>query len=359
MHNSKLSSFQFALNRRKFLKYESLALETGLISACVGTSNSTTNVGSTSSTTSSKLNKVILGTSWFAQAEHGGVYQAVATGLYQKHGLDVSINMGDPQVNGNQLLVAGTIDFKMRYAIDAIKAIESGLPKITVAAMFQKDPQALLAHPNSGNDRFEDLKGKKILLSTIAHMTFWSFLKQKYGYSDSQIGVCTFNVGLFVADKSLVQQGYITSEPHKMEQEGGFKPVELLMADHGYTQYSSTIEAQRELVKSNPDLVQRFVDASIKGWYSYLEDPAPTNVLIKQDNPEMTDEQLAYSLSKIKEYGIVKSGDAETLGIGAMTQEGWTQIYIGMVEAKVFNPNVNYQEAFMLDFVNKGVNAYV
>ncbi|MBE9191352.1 ABC transporter substrate-binding protein [Gloeocapsopsis crepidinum LEGE 06123] len=359
MHNSKLSSFQFALNRRKFLKYGSLALGTGLLSACVGTSNSTTNAGSTSSTTFSKLNKVILGTSWFAQAEHGGFYQAVATGLYQKHGLDVSINMGGSQVNGNQLLMAGTIDFKMGYAIEAIKAIESGLPKITVAAMFQKDPQALLTHPNAGNDRFEDLKGKKILLSTIAHTTFWPFLKQKYGYSDSQIGVYTFNVGSFVADKSLVQQGYITSEPHKIEQEGGFKPVELLMANHGYTPYSSTIETKRELVESNPDLVQRFVDASIKGWYSYLEDPAPANVLIKQDNPEMTDEQLAHSLSKIKEYGIVKSGDAETFGIGAMTQERWTQIYTDMVEAKVFNPNVNYQEAFTLDFVNKSVDAYV
>ncbi|PPS43560.1 ABC transporter substrate-binding protein [Chroococcidiopsis sp. TS-821] len=357
MYNTK-SSFQ-ALNRRKFLKYGSLALGTGLLSACVGNSTNTTNAETTSSTTSGKLDKVSLGTSWFAQAEHGGFYQAVATGLYQEHGLDVSIRMGGPQVNGNQLLMAGTVDFKMGYAIDAIKAIESGIPKITVAAMFQKDPQALLAHPNAGNDSFEDLKGKKILLSTSAHTTFWPFLKQKYGYSDSQIGVYTFNVGPFVADKNLVQQGYITSEPHKIEQEGGFKPVELLMADHGYTPYSSTIEAKRELVERNPDLVQRFVDASIKGWYSYLEDPAPANVLIKQDNPEMTDEQLAYSLSKINEYGIVKSGDAETLGIGAMTQKRWTEIYTSMVEAGVFQPNLNYQEAFTLDFVNKGVNAYV
>lgn len=355
MYNSKSS--HLALKRRKFLQYGSLALGTGLLSACVGTSNNTTNVGATNSATS-HLDKVILGTSWFAQAEHGGFYQAVATGIYQEHGLDVSINMGGPQVNGNQLLMAGTVDFKMGYAIDAIRAIESGIPKITVAAMFQKDPQALLAHPNAGNDSFEDLKGKRILLSTSAHTTFWPFLKQKYGYSDSQIGVYTFNVGPFVADKNLVQQGYITSEPHKIEQEGGFKPVELLMADHGYTPYSSTIEAKRELVERNPELVQRFVDASIKGWYSYLEDPAPANVLIKQDNPEMTDEQLAYSLSKIKEYGIVKSGDAETLGIGAMTQERWTEIYTSMVAAKVFSSNVNYQEAFTLDFVNKGVDAY-
>lgn len=327
-----------------------------MLAACTNAPRNTASSNSASPTQG--LDTVTFGTSWFAQAEHGGFYQAVATGIYEAHGLDVKIRMGGPQVNGNQLLMAGTIDFKMGYAIDALNAIKEGLPKVTVAAIFQKDPQGLMAHPGGGVKTFEDLKGRRILLSTSAQTTFWPFLKAKYGLNDSQMGVYTFNVGPFVADKNLVQQGYITSEPHAIKTEGGFDPVILLMADHGYPNYSATIETRREIVETNPDLVQRFVDASIKGWYSYLENPAPGNGLIKQDNPEMTDEQLAFGLSKLKEYGIITSGDAEAQGIGAMTDTRWQQIFTTMSELGMFTDSVPYQQAYSLDFVNKGAQAY-
>ncbi|MBF2073994.1 MAG: ABC transporter substrate-binding protein [Synechococcales cyanobacterium C42_A2020_086] len=352
--NSIISSA--SLTRRRFLRYSSLAVGTSVLAACTNTTRTETPAAQTG--TSSGLDAVTFGTSWFAQAEHGGFYQAVATGIYQAHGLDVTIRMGGPQVNGNQLLMAGTTDFKMGYAIDAINAIQEGLPKVTVAAIFQKDPQGLMAHPGVGIDSFEDLKGKKILLSTMAHTTFWPFLKAKYGFTDDQIGVYTFNVGPFVADKTLVQQGYITSEPHAIRTEGGFDPVILLMADHGYPNYSATIETRREIVETNPDLVQRFVDASIKGWYSYLENPAPGNELIKRDNPEMTDEQLAFGVTKLKEYGIITSGDAETLGIGAMTDQRWQEIFTTLSKLGVFSDSVDYKQAYVLNFTNKGVQAY-
>ena len=353
-----LASFGLALNRRRFLRYGSLALGAGALAACAGGSQTTTSAGDESAAASGELDQVTFGTSWFAQAEHGGFYQAVATGIYEEHGLDVTIRMGGPQVNGNQLLMAGAIDFNMGYAIDAINGIKEGLPKVTVAAIFQKDPQALMAHPGVGIDSFEDLEGKTILMSTAAHTTFWPFLKAKYDLSDEQMGVYTFNVGPFVADKNLVQQGYITSEPFAIEREGGFEPVLLLMADHGYSNYTTTIETRRELMESTPDLVQRFVDASIKGWYSYLDDPAPGNALIQQDNPEMTDEQIAFGLEKLSEYGIITSGDAETLGIGAMTAERWEELFNTMVELGAFDASVPYEEAFSLDFVNKGPEAY-
>lgn len=349
------SASSFQLNRRRFLRYSSLALGTGVLAACTNAPRNTASSNTASPTQG--LDTVTFGTSWFAQAEHGGFYQAVATGIYKAHGLDVKIRMGGPQVNGNQLLMAGTTDFKMGYAIDALNGVKEGLPKITVAAIFQKDPQGLMAHPGVGIASFEDLKGKRILLSTSAQTTFWPFLKAKYGLNDSQMGVYTFNVGPFVADKNLVQQGYITSEPHAIKTEGGFDPVILLMADHGYPNYSATIETRREIVEKNPDLVQRFVDASIKGWYSYLENPAPGNGLIKQDNPEMTDEQLAFGLSKLKEYGIITSGDAERQGIGAMTDARWQQIFTTLSELGTVAGAMDYKQAYSLDFVNKGAQA--
>ena len=167
-----------------------------------------------------------------------------------------------------------------------------------------------------------------------------------------------FNPGPFLADKTSAQQGYLSSEPLAIAKEGGFEPVVFLLADHGYTPYATTIETRQEIVDSDPTLVEKFVDASIKGWYSYLEDHTPGNQLIKQDNPEMTDEQLAYSLDKMLAYGIAISGDAESMGIGAMTDERWQTFFEDMVAAGVFKADTDYTQAFMLDFVNKGAEYY-
>ena len=351
------SLFAHHIARRKFMRYCAMAVGAGVIASC--TSPDADSAASPSGDESGEaLESITFGTSWFAQAEHGGFYQAVATGIYAEYGLDVTIRMGGPQVNGGQLLMAGTTDFNMGYAVDALKAIESGVPKVAVAGIFQKDPQALIAHPDVGVSSFEDLKGKKILLASSAQTTFWPFLKAKYGFTDDQVGTYTFNVGPFIADKSLAQQCYITSEPFAVKQEGGFEPVVLLMSDHGYSNYGETIETRRELMESNPDLVQRFVDASIKGWYSYLEDPAPGNALIQQDNPEMSDEQLAFGFEKLQEYGIIVSGDAESAGIGAMTETRWKELYTSMADIGVFSKEMPYEEAFSLDFINKGQEAY-
>lgn len=350
------------INRRRFLQYGALAAGSGLITACTqqrSPSQANAPAASPSPTQGGQLTKVTYGTNWYAQAEHGGFYQAVATGIYQAHGLDVTIQMGGPQVNGTQLLMGGAVDFFMGYASDAIKAVEEGIPKVTVASIFQKDPQILMAHPDSGAKTLEDLKGKPIFISSAANVTYWPFLKARYGFEEAQKRPYNFNSGPFLADKTSVQQGYLSSEPLAIEKEGGFKPLVFLLADYGYAPYSTTIECKRELVDQNPDLVQRFVDASIKGWYSYLEgDPKPANELIKQANSEMTDEQIAYGITKMKEYDIVVSGDAESKGIGAMTDERWKSFFDSMAAEGVFQKGTDYTQAYILQFINKGPDAY-
>ena len=352
----------YQINRRKFIQYGSLTLGSAIVTACTSNSNQTSSQSASPTATpaaSGKLDKVTYGTNWFAQAEHGGFYQAVATGIYKEHGLDVTIKMGGPQVNGTQLLMGDAVDFFMGYGSDAIKAVEEGIPKITVASMFQKDPQVLIAHPDVGVDSLEDLKGKPIIVSAAANTTYWPFLKGKFGFTDDQKRPYNFNPGPFLADKNAAQQGYLTSEPLKIEKQGKIKPVVMLLADNGYTPYSTTIETKKELVEKNPDLVQRFVDASIKGWYSYLEgDPSPANELIKKDNPEMTDEQIAYGIENLKNYGIIISGDAETKGIGAMSEERWKSFFDTLSQQGVFKKDTDYKQAFTLQFINKGTEAY-
>ena len=303
-----------------------------------------------------KAEAVSFGTDWKAEAEHGGYYQAVATGIYRKHGLDVTLRQGGPQVNHAQLLAAGRLDFNLApNSFIPLNFVQENIPIVAVAALFQKDPSVLIAHPGEGNDSLAALKGKPIMIGSDMRITSWVFLKSKFGYTDDQIRPYTFSVAPFLADPKAVQEGYLSSEPFTVESQG-VKPVVLLLADAGYTSYGSLIQTSAKLVQENPDLVQRFVDASIEGWYSYLYgDPAPANTLIKSDNPEMTDALLAYGIAKIKEYGIVDSGDAKISGIGAMTEARWQEFFGTMANAGIYPKDLDFRKAFTLRFVNKKV----
>jgi NitT/TauT family transport system substrate-binding protein len=299
--------------------------------------------------------KLTFQSNWRAQAEHGGYYQAVATGIYAKHGLDVTVKPGGPQINNPQLLVAGAIDFSMGSdSFNGLNFVKNQIPLVVVASIFQKDPRVLIAHPGQGNDSLAALKGKPILIASASRNNYWQFLRAKYGYTDDQIRPYTFNMAPFLADKATIQQGFLTSEPLKAQQ-AGIKPVVHLLADNGYVSYATTLETREQLVKEKPDVVQRFVNATLEGWYSYLYgDRAAANALIKKDNPEMNDEQLNYSHAKMLEYGIVDSGDAVKLGIGAMTAARWKEFADSMVKAGVYPADIDVSRAYTLQFVNKG-----
>jgi NitT/TauT family transport system substrate-binding protein len=299
--------------------------------------------------------KLTFQSNWRAQGEHGGYYQAVATGIYARHGLDVTVKPGGPQINNPQLLVAGAIDFSMGSdGFNGLNFVKNEIPLVVVASIFQKDPRVLIAHPGQGNDSLAALKGKPILIASASRNNYWQFLRAKYGYTDDQIRPYTFNMAPFLADKSTIQQGFLTSEPLKAQQ-AGIKPVVHLLADNGYVSYATTLETRSQLVKERPDVVQRFVNATIEGWYSYLYgDRSAANALIKKDNPEMNDEQLNYSHAKMLEYGIVDSGDALKLGIGAMTAARWREFADSMVKAGVYPADIDVAKAYTLQFVNKG-----
>jgi NitT/TauT family transport system substrate-binding protein len=300
------------------------------------------------------VDKVSFGTDWKAQAEHGGFYQAIATGIYAKHGIEVSLRQGGPQVNHAQLLAAGRLDFNMSSnSFIAMNYVAESIPMVAVAAMFQKDPAVLIAHPNQGIRSIADLKGKPIMIGSDTRVGWWLFMKAKFGFTDDQIRPYTFNVAPFLADPRAVQQGYLGSEPFTIEK-AGVKPVVMLIADAGYSSYAAMIETSQKLVRENPSLVQRFVDASIEGWRDYLHgNPAPANALIKRDNPEMTDDLLAYGIGKMKEYGIVESGDATTQGIGAMAEARWRDFFEVVAAQGQYKKDLDWKKAYTLQFVNK------
>jgi NitT/TauT family transport system substrate-binding protein len=303
------------------------------------------------------LDKVSFGTNWVAEAEHGGFYQALADGTYRKYGLDVTIVPGGPNVNNRILLPVGKIDFFMSAnTLQSFDAVEQGIPTLAVAAMFQKDPQVLIAHPDQGIETFTDLKQLTLFISKEGIATYFQWLKADFGFSEARVKPYTFNPQPFLADKRSAMQGYVTSEPYAIEKQAGFKPKVFLLADQGFDAYSTLIETRRDLVTQKPDLVQRFVDASIVGWTNYIYgDNRPGNDLIKKGNPEMTDELLAFSVAAMKEHGIVDSGDTAALGIGAMTDARMKSFFDKMVHAGVAKPSIDLAKAYTLQFVNKRV----
>ncbi len=302
------------------------------------------------------LDKVRFGTNWVAEAEHGGFYQALADGTYAKYGLDVAIVPGGPNVNNRILLPVGKLDFFMSAnTLQSFDAVEHNIPTVAVAASFQKDPQVLIAHPGKA-EKLEDLKKLTLFVSKEGMASYFQWLKADFGFDESKVKPYTFNAQPFLADKNSAMQGYVTSEPFAIETQGGFKPKVFLLADEGFNSYSTLIETRRDLVDKRPDLVQRFVDASAIGWYNYIYgDSRPGNALIKKHNPEMTDALLTYSIAKMKDYGIVDSGDALKLGIGAMTDARMKSFFDKMVRVGVIKAGIDYKRAYTLQFVNKSV----
>lgn len=301
--------------------------------------------------------KVVFATNWKAQAGHGGFYQALADGTYKRMGLDVEIVQGGPQVNNRPLLATGKIDFLMAgNLLLSFDNVKNGVPTTVVAAIFQKDPQAIFAHPGQGYDKFSDLKAAPTaFISKDGQFSFWQWMKAEHGFKDENLKPYVFNVGPFLADKKSVQQGYSISEPISIKAQAGFDPVVHLLADNGFSTYSTTVEARAEMVQNKPALVQKFVDASLIGWNNYLYgDNKAANEMIKKANPEATDAGIAGSIELMKKLGIVDSGDALQNGIGAMSTARVKDFYDKMVKAGLYKAGeVDLAKVVTTQFVNK------
>ena len=300
--------------------------------------------------------KVVFGTNWLAQGGHGGFYQAIADGTYAKHGLDVEIMMGGPQMNNRPMLIAGKLDFLMTgNLLLSFDNVRNGIPTMVVGAFFQKDPQAMISHSGQYSN-FSDLKNAPtILVSKDGQFSFWKWMVNEHGFKDEQVKPYAYNLAQFLQDEKMVQQAYGTAEPIYAAAAGA-KPETYLLADHGWTTYSTTIEARSEMVEKNPDLVQRFINASIEGWYNFLYgDRTAAYGLIMKDNPEMTKEKLDKEMAQFEKLGIIDVGDALTKGIGAMDMERVEAFHKLAIDSGIIDEgSVDIQKVATDKFVNKG-----
>lgn len=302
------------------------------------------------------LDRLVFQTDWRAQAEHGGFYQAVATGIYRRHGIECEIRQGGPQQNPAQLLVAGRVDAIMGNGFQALNFVRENIPFLCIGAIFQKDPQILMTHEGNGINGFEGMRGRPILVGSSGRVTYWPFLRARFGFTDDQIRPYTFNIQPFLADRMAIQQGFLSSEPFSAMQAGA-RPRVFLIADVGYQNYNNTVLVGRRMVEHRGDVLQRFMNASIEGWVEYMagRDNAAADALITRDNPEMNAERIAYAIRVMNEMGIVMSGDAERLGIGAMTDARWESFFQSGRDAGLYPAGMDVKLAYDLRFVNNRV----
>lgn len=292
-------------------------------------------------------------TDWRAQAEHGGFYQALASGAYEKRGLNVQIIQGGPGVNVPQLLATGAVELGMgSNSFIPLNLVAEGAPVKAVAAFFQKDPQVLIAHPDPALESIADLTGRPFLLADASISAFWVWLKEKYGFTDAQVRKYTFNPAPFIADRRAVQQGYLTSEPYTIQKEAGFEPRVFLLADEGYPSYATMVLAPTAFARDNASALRNFIAASAEGWRDYIQgDGKAADELIRRDNPEMTQDILDQARAKLRSNGIVDSGDAALYGLGTMTEERWQAFFDATSQAGVYPPNLDWRQAFTTQYL--------
>jgi NitT/TauT family transport system substrate-binding protein len=301
--------------------------------------------------------RIVYQTGWLPQPDKGGLYQALAAGIYKEHGLDVELRSGGPQLNTAQIFLAGQVDFADSDSLRILNFVKEGLPGVAVAAFGQKPLNVLLSHPGMGNDKLEALKGKPMLVSTVGRQTYFQWLKARYGFTDAQARPYTYSMAPFLVDKTVSMEGFMTSEPYELRR-AGVEPVVHVLADHGYQSYSNLMLASPKMIAQRPEVVQRFVDATIKGWASYLHgDPKLGNEAIRRGNPDMTDEKIAYARDTMKRQAIFDSADVQRGGLGAMSDAQWKAVYDTMSSAGVVPAGLDIHKGYTLQFVNKRVGA--
>lgn len=289
--------------------------------------------------------------SFYASAEHGGYYAALAEGIYEKHGLNVKVTQVGPQGNNMQLMVSGRMDFVNGWSMRAFNAVREDIPLVSVAAVFQRDPQCLVHHQGA-YAKLENMKGAPIRVAQLARGSFWPWLKARHGFDDSQLRPFDTSYAALLQDPKMVQQGFITNDGFQFKRQNLAMDC-LLLADYGWSSYSYTIDTTQRLIKENPRLVADFVKATMEGWRAFLKDPAPASRLIKANNPQMSDEQIAYAIAQMKQYGLVESGDAAGGRIGHMSDARWMAFYQEMVAAKALPPGLDPRKAYDLQFIKQ------
>ena len=293
------------------------------------------------------LTKVTLQADWYPQPEHGGFYTALVKGYYRDEGLDLSIQPGGPYVSIEQQVASGAAQFGMGSSDQVLEGVADGQPLVAVAATMQHDPQGIMLRKDSPVHSFADLDGRTVAIKTGS--TWWEFVVKRYQLNRVHEIPAMMNVANFVADPNYIQQAFATSEPYFAHQ-AGIETRVLLTSDAGYNPYRVMFTTSPYL-QQHPEVVQKFVRASVNGWRDYLADPTAAHAAIIKLNPALNPEWVQFSWQQLRDGHFVAGDDASGAQLGQMEPGRWTTMYAQLVDLKVISKTFDPSTAYTLKFI--------
>ena len=333
------------MKRRDFIRAAGALAGTQLIPAFIGCK-------SNAASSSNGLFPIRLQADWYPQPEQGGYFTAVAKGIYQANGLDVTILPLGQYTSAPQVVASGGADFGLGASDQILEAASNNLPLIAVGATMQHDPQAVMVHQNSPIQTFADLEGRTVAAQPGA--TWFKFIVSKYKLKNVRETPATHSVANFLADPAYVQQIFITSEPYFVTKAGGSYRT-LLISSAGYDPYR-VFFTRRDFIDQHPDIVAKFTRATIDGWKEYLRDPGAANALILKLNPAQNPAQMNYTLQALKDGGFItgvpgSAPDDPHAQIGKMTADRWAATNQQLTNLGILTKPIDAASAYTLKFL--------
>jgi NitT/TauT family transport system substrate-binding protein len=293
------------------------------------------------------LTKITLQADWYPQPEHGGFYTALVKGYYKDEGLEVAIQPGGPYVSVAQQVASGAAQFGMLASDNILEAVSQGQPLIAVAATMQRDPQGIMVRKDSPIHGFADLNGHTVAIKTGS--TWFEYIAKRFQLNNVHEIPAMMNVANFVANPDYIQQAFATSEPFFAHQAGVETRV-LLTSDAGYSPYR-VMFTTRDFLQQHPDVVAKFVRASLKGWKDYLNDPAPAHAAIAKLNPALNPEWMQFSWQQLRDGNFVTGDDPSGVQLGQMDPKRWDTMYSQLLDLKVIGKPFDPSTAYTLQFL--------
>jgi len=295
------------------------------------------------------LTKVTLQADWYPQPEHGGFYNALVKGYYRDEGLDLTIQPGGPYVVVPQQVASGSAQFGLASSDQILESVADGQPLVAVAATMQRDPQGIMVRKDSPIHSFADMNGHTVAVKLGS--TWFEYLLKRYKLDHVHEIPATFSVANFIADPQYIQQAFATSEPY-FAQQAGIETRVLLTSDAGYDPYR-VMFTTRSFLNDHPDVVAKFIRASIKGWRDYLNDPSPANAAISKLNPALNQQWMQFTCRALREEGFVTGDDRSGVRLGRMDAARWKTMYEQLLDLKVIETPFDPTTAYTLQFVEK------
>lgn len=299
----------------------------------------------------SSLTPVTLQLNWFPEAEHGGFYAALAHGYYREAGLNVKILAGGPDSPVVQQVARGTVDFGVVNADNILFGRAQAAPIVAVMAPLQISPRCIIVHESSGIRGFEDLRD--VTLAVSSSNAFTQYMRQELKLDQKNVKIVPYagSVAHFLLNKNYAQQGYVFSEPF-VARKGGGDPRVLMLSELGFNPYTSTLFTNDELVKTKPELVQKMVAASIRGWQTYVQSPEKANALIHRANPQMDLDVLAYGAKTLEPLVLDRVATKE--GVGTMSRARWQKLADQLVQSRQMKASgADVRGAYTTQFVRE------